>query len=384
MSTPNTKKGRQQIKSRFVRNAIPTEKDFDDLIEAGLNQADDGLFKLPNEPLSLNPLRQTPDQAVLLFYDGPDAIDVAWQIQLSADSKPGFALANEKGVNFIIDSSNGNVGIGTTSAAAKLHVFEEVGTAASPSAGSLLLDHEDPGGKSSIVFRSKFNRLSDYAYIEYNENNKDSVSPLFENESGLLTIGIQNDNDDHIALMPSGCVGIGTTSPAAKLHIFEVVGTAAASSAASLLIGHGNTGGQSSIVFRSKDNQENDYAYIEYKENNEVKDSTEPGKSGLLTIGIQNDYDDHIALMPSGSVGIGVVDPQAKLHITVPTKYKQESQDAPPEPDLNPLNYVEGFRIEFPFGSWSFQADGNLVKYGRSGNVIWQSASLGKGGKGWI
>ncbi len=49
MPRPTTK-SRQELRSRFVRNAIPTEMDFADLINAGLNQADDGLLKLPDQP----------------------------------------------------------------------------------------------------------------------------------------------------------------------------------------------------------------------------------------------------------------------------------------------------------------------------------------------
>ena len=40
-----------------------------------------------------------------------------------------------------------------------------------------------------------------------------------DGEAALLTIGMQNDSNDHIALLPSGNVGIGTTTPGAKLHV---------------------------------------------------------------------------------------------------------------------------------------------------------------------
>ncbi len=130
MPNPTTK-NRQAIKNRFVRNAIPTQADFADLIDASLNQADDGLLKLPNEPLGL--VRQQPNKPILRFFDSPDATGSAWQIQLSADnkasadSKAGFALANtdKDGVittRLFLDATSGNVGIGTTQADAKLTV----------------------------------------------------------------------------------------------------------------------------------------------------------------------------------------------------------------------------------------------------------------------
>jgi hypothetical protein len=40
-------------------------------------------------------------------------------------------------------------------------------------------------------------------------------------EACTLEIGISNDGDDHIALMASGNVGIGTNTPSGKLHIYE-------------------------------------------------------------------------------------------------------------------------------------------------------------------
>jgi len=66
-----TSKSRQELRSRFVRNAIPTEADFADLIAASLNQADDGVLKLPDQPLGL--VRQKPDQPVLRFFADPAA-----------------------------------------------------------------------------------------------------------------------------------------------------------------------------------------------------------------------------------------------------------------------------------------------------------------------
>jgi hypothetical protein len=501
-----------------VRNAIPAEVDFADLINASLIQADDGIFKLPDEPLSVVGKTNTPP--VLRFYEDASATGWAWQIQLSADSKAGLALASGNNqTRLFLDATTGNVGIGTTSPTAKLqvvgslavtgatsiaalattgtismstdafyldsstknigigtitptvklqvagaasvdsltvtgptslaaltasgatnlaaltasgnivmstdgfflnstsknigigtaapgaklHILEATGSAASANAGSLLIDHADSGGASSIVFRSKGNTGSDHAYLEYKERNPDIANNV---ESGLLTLGIQNDADDHIALIPSGNVGIGTkiptsklhvagtlgvtgatnlaaltatgstnlaaltatgttnlaalsatgatnlaaltatgatnlaalattgniamssdafylnnsnkniglgtTTPGAKLHILETTGTAAAAGAGSLRVDHNDIGGASSILFGSRGDG-SDFAYLEYKEKN--PDITNDLQAGLLTLSIQNDPNDHIALMPSGNVGIGTKTPGAKLTV---------------------------------------------------------------------
>ena len=120
MPSPTTK-SRQALKARFVRGAIPTETDFSDLIGAGLNQAEDGVYKLPNEPLSL--VRQQADQPVLRFYEDPAAAGSAWQITLTDQGAAGFAIANGDGKSSLfIDKATGNLGIGTNAPSQALQV----------------------------------------------------------------------------------------------------------------------------------------------------------------------------------------------------------------------------------------------------------------------
>jgi hypothetical protein len=210
-----TTKTRQELRSRFVRNAIPTEADFADLIAASLNLADDGLLKLPDQPLSL--VRQKADQSVLRFFADSAVEGAAWQMQLIGSEKPGFGLTNQAGMTALfLDGATGNVGIGTSATPqGKLTISEATGTAASATTGSLLIDHENSGGASSIVFRSKVDRGSDYAFMEYRDKNPN----INDAQAGLLTIGIQNEANDHLALLPSGNVGIGTTVPEHKLTV---------------------------------------------------------------------------------------------------------------------------------------------------------------------
>ncbi|MEB3362412.1 MAG: hypothetical protein VKI42_09855, partial [Synechococcaceae cyanobacterium] len=104
---PNTNtKSRQDLRSRFVRNAIPSEADFADLIAASLNQADDGVLKLPDQPLGL--VRQKPDQPVLRFFADPTAEGAAWQVQLGSGDKPSFGLAGADGkLALFVDGATG-------------------------------------------------------------------------------------------------------------------------------------------------------------------------------------------------------------------------------------------------------------------------------------
>ncbi|MCX8496220.1 MAG: tail fiber domain-containing protein [Akkermansiaceae bacterium] len=113
-----------------------------------------------------------------------------------------------------LDTSN-NVGIGTSNPGAKLHVNEATGTLAGANSGSLILQHGNMGGASSITFPSASNNGSDYGYIQF----QDASTVGGAGETNRLIIGTQNDADDHICLMPSGFVGIRTTSPQAPLHV---------------------------------------------------------------------------------------------------------------------------------------------------------------------
>jgi hypothetical protein len=105
--------------------------------------------------------------------------------------------------------ANGNVGIGTLTVSARLHINETTGTASGVNSGSIIIDHDNSGGASSITFRSKGNRGSDYGYIQY----QDTSTVLGAGESAKLILGTQNDADDDILLLPSGGVAIATSAP---------------------------------------------------------------------------------------------------------------------------------------------------------------------------
>lgn len=213
MPKPTTKT-RLELRSCFLNNAIPTEADFADLINSTLNLTDDGVLKLPDQPLAL--VRQKVDRPVLRFFANPDAAEAMWQMQLIGPENPGIGMVNQAGTTALfLDGTAGKVGIGTTNPQGTLTICEPTGTVASASMGSLLLDHDDSGGASSIVFRSKTDRNSNYAYLEYRDTNPG----IDDAQAGLLTIGTTNDANDHLALMPCGNVGIGTSTPTYKLDV---------------------------------------------------------------------------------------------------------------------------------------------------------------------
>jgi len=198
----------------------------------------------------------------------------------------------------------GKVGMGTSAPESKLNIVEPMGTAASANSGTLLLDHEDSGGASSIVFRSKVNRGGgDHAYLEFRDKN-----PLIDNlEAALLTIGMQNDVNDHIALMPSGNVGIGTTTPGCKL---DVNGNAYISGSLGIHAG-------CEIMFsddgqiRSKD----DCHRILFRRNDSKMELREYGDIVFSSGSTGGQETSKMVIHGSGNVGIGSTKPEFKLDV---------------------------------------------------------------------
>ncbi len=144
-----------------------------------------------------------------------------------SDNNDPFLFTTFNALRFDIDNdpvltldNNQDVGIGLADPQAKLHIFENTGTPASPSDGTIVLEHGDAGGSSSIVFKSRANNNSDYGYLNFSDNGSGNGST---NENALLEIGIQNDGvnqyQDDINIASTGNVGISNTAPQEKLHI---------------------------------------------------------------------------------------------------------------------------------------------------------------------
>ena len=294
-----TSKSRQELRSRFVRNAIPTEADFADLIAASLNQADDGVLKLPDQPLGL--VRQKPDQPVLRFFADPAAEGSVWQVQLGAGDKPGFGLAAADGkLALFVDGATGNVGIGVGAKKpeAALHIAGNLKV----EAGSIKLDSNQ---KVFFMDNGQIGGRDQYHQLLFRCT--ESITELREWGSIWLTAGNETCNNKPQIVVSQAEVKIG-----ARLRISENNGTAANEVFGSLLLDHEDAGGASSIVFRSKVDQGSDYSFIEYKDQNPASQGV---GASLLTIGNRNDSNDHIALMPSGNVGIGTTTPEFKLDV---------------------------------------------------------------------
>jgi hypothetical protein len=215
MPTPTTKK-RQELCSRFVSNAIPTEGDYADLIAASLNQAEDGLLKLPNQPLALLAPKQPPEKvndpiALLNVFADPAAADPSWQLQLKAGDKPGIGLADHrKNTRLFLDGTTGNLevagnlGVGTAAPAQRLTV-EGPWNAGKDPANSL-----SNAGQLAIKGPS--------AQLDFIDSDPNQTDWAIHVNEGKLSFVRSPDNKD-LVIDDKGNVGIGTDTPTAKLHV---------------------------------------------------------------------------------------------------------------------------------------------------------------------
>ena len=131
----------------------------------------------------------------------------------------GFDLTFS-GTNNVTLESTGELGIGEPTPEAPLHITESIGTPASANSGTILLEHGNDGGASSLVFKSSEAEGSDFGFIQYEDDGSANGSSA---ENGLLTIGTGDDSEgtdqDDIAILPSGNLGIGTDAPDELLHV---------------------------------------------------------------------------------------------------------------------------------------------------------------------
>lgn len=126
------KRNRTELKNYFKANDKPTEEQFADFIEAGINQAEDGIAKVQGNPLAIEAQGEdVGTQDVLSLYRSFSEDDPDWSFNLNPRVDPNDPNSNQPGLNFkdrtgksrlFIKSGNGNVGLGTIEPSAKLTI----------------------------------------------------------------------------------------------------------------------------------------------------------------------------------------------------------------------------------------------------------------------
>lgn len=365
-----TTRNRTELKSYFVKNSIPTESNFAELIDGLLNQKEDGVAKLPGNPLSLEAAGDNASEkkALSLYLNFSDP-SPAWTLTLNPRSDPNDAATGRQGLSLsdgegnsrlFIDRSTGNIGIGTINPGAyKLRIAASAtDTADVRFAGNGMGQLELVGWSAGW----NINTRTDGKHLFLNRDAGAASNVLIGRVGAELFIRGTDGN-----------VGIGATSPVAKLDIQQATRSGSHPTAVTGLYISGNFGPDSDgVEFRhsnasqgigfgyntiyatgSNANQDlglkprgtgqvaissalrvsgvitpstgntdsvgimfpanpfgggGNKAWIRYH-------NDRGGEKGTLEIGIANDGDDHLVFNVSGNVGIGTTDPTAKLEV---------------------------------------------------------------------
>lgn len=172
------KRSRTQLKQYFVKNAIPTESNFAELIEGMLSQRDDGIAKPPNDALSIEAVGDdTSQKKAIHFYNNFSDPNPTWVLSLNprqdpanaATAKAGFSISDSAGNSrLFIDRGTGNVGVGTISpSGAKLHVAGTVKANRFTSDNTLVLnDYTTANPTSNVYLYSPPNDRDAWIYLD--------------------------------------------------------------------------------------------------------------------------------------------------------------------------------------------------------------------------
>jgi hypothetical protein len=184
---------RNTLKGFFTKGAIPSQENFADLIDSAINQNDDGITKLPSDPLRIN--ASGPGDTVLNFYQKATDSKPAWALSLNSgdtSAKAGLNVSSSPGGSrLFIDYNSGNVGIGSFTPRKPLDVNGEV------VAVNRLTLAQDTG----ITTKT------------WHVDNYSGLFRLFWQQN-INTVGTAA-----VVATTDGDVGIGTDKPAAKLDV---------------------------------------------------------------------------------------------------------------------------------------------------------------------
>lgn len=225
------KKNRSTLKDYFKKGAIPTESNFADLIDSMLNQEEDNISKLPNDPLKITAIGV--DEALVNFYRVENnAEQLSWQVKQKMAGIAGLSISDTAASRLFIQNGTGNLGVGMTAPAAKLHIVGSqdhvslrVGLG-DAGGGDFTMDVAAGQGLVSLVAGAKINPDGGgYTFLGGRGASKitlhDGRIKFHTSNSTAGTAGADATGltDEKMTFTNDGRLGIGTTSPGAKLHV---------------------------------------------------------------------------------------------------------------------------------------------------------------------
>jgi hypothetical protein len=233
-----SKRNRTELKSYFVKNSIPTESNFADLIDGTLNQKDDGIVKLAGDPLCIEASGDDASQKkVIHFYQSFADLNPAWTLNLNPRRSPndpssatlGFNINDGEGNSrLFIDRRTGHMGLGTTEPGAALDVrgsFKAVSNVSgerelrleAPNSGNHRGD-DGTQAASGLVYRVTSNPADGDPIFQVRSSGQ-AVRFFVEHNGWTGSASNSAWFGGGLANYFAGNIGIGTTNPQDKLDV---------------------------------------------------------------------------------------------------------------------------------------------------------------------
>lgn len=316
----NNKKDRTVLKSYFKTNAVPTELNFRDFIEAGLNQKEDGIAKIPDGPIAVQSASTNED--LLHFYRSFEDTEATWSLGLKGEAKSGLSINEGAAANrLFIEPGTGNIGVGTTTPAGKLDVN------ANDAKGVLIRSGNATGGydKSQLTFG--YNGSAQYRHA-IKTRHHGGEQPSNAMDFYIWNHATNNKADDMptkkvLTLNGNGNVGVNLPSDqhvaAAKLQV---------------IAGDGTSPETNGLYVLNNRNEENQHAIIAARVQGPAGGnpfiSMDVKETGGWSIGVDNkagqalkfgsDWDTltkntRMTMLRTGNIGVGIDQPAAKFQI---------------------------------------------------------------------
>lgn len=248
--------------------------------------------------VTLNTLTSNTEQMVVNNAGTGPALKV---IQSGANVVAEFVDSESGSAMFI--ANGGNVGIGTTNPTTTLHVQGNATFTRTETTSHTLVQAIAP----NVVTDSTVNLTVGKAITSYNTANFRYTHKADGATSNYVGIGLWGV-DDVLNVVGSGTIGIGTTAPSSKLHVYSLSTALDSPNNHRLFINRGGSGSLTSVIF------------------------TQGGPAianGLFEVGVTASktsldfnsctsgvYTNRATIQNDGNVGIGLTNPSSKLEVS--------------------------------------------------------------------
>lgn len=360
------RRSRAELKQYFVKNAIPTESNFAELIDGMLSQKDDGIAKLPNDPLSIEAAGDdTSQKKAIHFYNNFSDANPTWVLSLNprqdpanaATARAGFSISDGAGNSrLFIERSSGNVGLGTVG---PLRAGLHIDRGATNNLG-LMLSSSGGGWGSGLQL----------------ENTAAGNAKTFGIYAGggALHFADVNANADRMLITKDGDVGIGIAPSAAKLHVAGAVRANRFMSDSTLVLNDYTTVNPASNVFLySQPNDRDAWLYL---------DSADTGSNWGI---YHRQIDTPVKNLPGNSLGFigGGSKLQAYISLADGSAYFAGRVDAPSGGRFQMIGIGSQFygTTTFPYETIQMEPTTNLrVWYGTTERFIFGNGGFFQAG----